>query len=65
MARVEDLNLTHDPAGDDLDYSNIPPQDPNYDHMHEAFDDAACRNAPGVTGDYGASLPVSSNRSVH
>ncbi|PYR56707.1 MAG: hypothetical protein DMF85_15695 [Acidobacteria bacterium] len=44
----------------------LPPQDPNYDHMYEAFDDnAGCSSGPGLTGDYGASLPVESSDLIH
>jgi hypothetical protein len=65
MARLEDLNLTNDSVGEDIDYANLPPQDPNYDHMNEAFDDPGCPNAPGVIGDVGASLPVAASRLIH
>jgi hypothetical protein len=65
MARLEDLNLTDDPVGGDIDYANLPPQDPNYDHMREAFEDVACPNAPGVIGEPGASLDVRPSRLVH
>jgi hypothetical protein len=65
MARLEDLNLTNEPIGDDVDYADLPPQDANYDHMNEAFDDPSCPNAPGVMGEVGASLAVSASRLIH
>jgi hypothetical protein len=65
MARLEDLDLANEPIGGDVDYDNLPPQDPNLDHMYEAFDDPACPNAPGMIGDVGKSLPVSPSRRVH
>lgn len=59
MARLEDLNLTNDPIdGGGGNYDELPPQDKNFDHMEEAFNDPACSNAPGMTGDIGKSLPV-------
>jgi hypothetical protein len=65
MARLEDLNLTSDSVGDDIDYANLPPQDPHYDHMNEAFDDPNCLHVPGAIGEVGASLPVSPSRLIH
>ena len=65
MARIEDLNVTDDPIGGDVDYENLPPQDSDLDDMYEAFDDPRCRNAPGLIGDVGASLPVSGSLRVH
>lgn len=65
MARIEDLQLSDDPIGDDIDYANLPPQDPNLDHLWEAFDDPGCPNAPGLVGEIGASLPVAGSRRVH
>jgi len=43
----------------------LPLQDPNFDHMYEAFNDAGCASGPGVAGDYGASLDVSPSRMTH
>ena len=64
MARLEDLNLTDEPVGDDIDYADLPPQDANYDHMWEALDDPGSLNAPGVVGKPGKSLSVPSSRST-
>jgi len=65
MTRLEDLKLTDEPIGNDVDYDKMPRSDPHYDRMHEGFDDPACPNPPGVAGDYGAGLDVAPSTRVH
>ncbi len=64
--RIEDLNLSDDPLPNaDGSFTDLPPQDPNVDQMHDGMRPDSTPTGCGLSGEPGASLRVKPSRLIH